>query len=733
MWREYSSTYIKNNRASSISIITAALISALLLSFLCSLFYNFWTGEIENIILEEGDWQGRITGELTKDDLITIQNFENVEKVTVNEALSEGKEIVVDINFWNMRKIFCDMPLVLQKIGLPENAASYHTLLLSRYLIHDPKDEKPPMLITFYLVIFIVVCLSLILIIRNSFAMSMNARIHQFGIFSSIGATPRQIRICLIQEAVLLCIFPILIGTFMGIVLSIGVIHAMNILAGNIAGAYASKWTYHPLVFAVTISSTVLTVLFSAWLPARKLSKMTPLEAIRNTNEFVLEKKKHSPILSLLFGIEGELAGNNLKAQKKAMRTSTLSLTFSFLAFTLILCFFTLSGISTRHTYFEKYQNVWDIMATIENTKIEDFRHIKELRKLSKAQNVLVYQRAKALSCIPFYDVSKELNAVGGLDIVAGEAALQKGDVWTVKTNIIIMNDEEFLEYCERQGFTPRLDGTIILNQIWDSINSNFRYRSYIPFLTGEQKKIVVQNMERPGESEELSVLGYTKEAPALREEYDDYSLVQFIPVSLWKNICGQIGGAEADMYVRILAKEREQMDVLNMLENEVLTLLAPKYEVEVENRIQEKSSNDDMIFGYMVVLGGLCVILAFIGIANIFSNTLGFLRQRKREFARYISVGMTPFGLRKMFGIEALVVAGRPLFITLPLTVIAVGFMIKASYLNPVEFIKEAPMIPIIVFCFAIFAFVALAYYIGGRRIFQCSLVDALRDDTIM
>ena len=89
--------------------------------------------------------------------------------------------------------------------------------------------------------------------------------------------------------------------------------------------------------------------------------------------------------------------------------------------------------------------------------------------------------------------------------------------------------------------------------------------------------------------------------------------------------------------------------------------------------------------------------------------------------------------GLRKMFGIEALVVAGRPLLITLPLTVIAVGFMIKASYLNPVEFIKEAPMIPIIVFCFAIFAFVALAYYIGGRRIFQCSLVDALRDDTIM
>lgn len=733
MWREYSLNYIKNNRASSISIIVSALISALLLSFLCSLFYNFWTGEIENIILEEGDWQGRIIGELTEDDIITIQNFENVKKLTVNEELSEGEKIVVDINFWNMREIFHDMPFILQKLGLPENAASYHTLLLSRYFIHDPNDEKPPMLMTFYFIILILVSFSLILIIRNSFAMSMNMRIHQFGIFSSIGATQRQIRMCLIQEASLLCIFPIFIGTFIGIILSMGVIHAMNILAGRIAGAYTSKWEYHPLVFLVTILLTGLTMLFSAWIPARKLSKMTPLEAIHNVNEFELEKKKNSPILSLLFGIEGELAGNNLKAQKKAMRTSNLSLTFSFLGFTLILCFFTLSGISTRHTYFEKYQNVWDVMATIENTKIEDFKDTKELRKLSKAQNILVYQRAKALSYIPFYDVSKELNVVGGLDVVAGEAVSQKENVWKVKTNIVIMDDEEFLEYCERQGFTSRLDGTIILNQIWDSVNSNFRYRSYIPFLTEAQDKILIQNMQQSGERVELSVLGYIKEPPALREEYDDYSLVQFIPVSLWKNIGGQIGGAESNMYVRLLAKERDEIDILNTLEDEVLALLEPKYEVKMENRIQEKISNDDMIFGYMAVLGGLCVILAFIGIANIFSNTLGFLRQRKRELARYMSVGMTPLGLRKMFGIEALVVASRPLLITLPLTVVAVGFMIKASDLNPAEFIEEAPMIPIIIFCFAIFAFVALAYYIGGRRILQCSLIDALRDDTIM
>lgn len=75
------------------------------------------------------------------------------------------------------------------------------------------------------------------------------------------------------------------------------------------------------------------------------------------------------------------------------------------------------------------------------------------------------------------------------------------------------------------------------------------------------------------------------------------------------------------------------------------------------------------------------------------FSNTLGFLRQRKREFIRYASIGMSPKSMKKMFAIEVLVIAGRPLAITAPLTIITVGFMITASYLDPMEFLKKAPL----------------------------------------
>ena len=139
------------------------------------------------------------------------------------------------------------------------------------------------------------------------------------------------------------------------------------------------------------------------------------------------------------------------------------------------------------------------------------------------------------------------------------------------------------------------------------------------------------------------------------------------------------------------------------------------------------------MIEGYELILGAFCVLLAIIGIAHVFSHTLGFLRQRKREFARYMSVGLTPEGIRKMFFIEALMIAGRPLLATSALTIVAVAFMIRASYLDPMEFIKVAPIAPILAFVSAVFAFVALAYYLGGKKILKVSLAETLRDDTMM
>lgn len=737
MWKDYSESYIKNNRASSMSVMVAAFIASLFLSFLCSLFYNFWQDNIARIIQEEGGWEGRISGKISEEALTKIRNFANVKDVVVNEELSEGQEIVADLYFRNLRSIHEDMLLIVDALGFPEEAADYHFQLLSMYFVRIPGDVMPRLLMPAYLAVIIIVCISMILVIHNSFALSMNSRIHQFGIFSSIGATPGQIRACLMQEAAALALAPALIGILTGIVLSFGAVIAMNVIAVNIVGGRNASFRYHPAILGITLVAVVFTVLFSAWIPARKLSKMTPLEAIRGTGELHLKKKKSSLILSALFGMEGELAGNAWKAQKKALRTTSLSLTLSFLGFMLIQCFFTLSDISTEHTYFYKYRNAWDVMVTVKDTGIEEFAPIGEIQELPGVQSAVVYQKGEALCMLPGEGISSELQTLGGMETAASDswASVVEGG-FLVNAPIIILDDAGFEEYCGQLGISPRLDGTIVLNRFWDSQHSNFRNRSYVPYVREDLETVTLQNMKNREGGVEIPVIAAIQECPVLREEYGDINyaaLVQFLPLSMWEQIAGQIGGMEKNTYIRVLAENRTELSVLNTLEGEISRTVGREYEIESENRIQEKLSNDEIIRGYKLILGAFCVLLAIIGIANVFSNTLGFLRQRKREFARYMSVGLTPGGIRKMFCIEAMITAGRPLLITLLVTIVLTGIMIRASYLEPVEFLVRAPVAPILGFVLAVFGFVLLAYYLGGRKVLQTELAEALRNDTMV
>ena len=737
MWKDYSSGYIKNNRSSGMSVMIAAFISALLLSLLLGLFYNAWKYEIESIEQEEGGWQSRIVGEFTQEDMESIKNFANVKDVVISEKGAQIPEPVIDIYFDDMGAVLDDTMQIAKVLGVSSENVIYNHELLAMYMIRDPQDTAPRLLFPLFILIAGIASFSLIIVIHNSFVVSMNARIHQFGIFSSIGATPKQIRSCLLQEAAALCILPILIGNLLGILISMGIIHMANDLLGSdVAGRHEAVFGYHPLVLAATLLLTVVTIWISAWMPARKLSRLTPLEAIKNTGELQLKRKKKSPLLTCIFGLEGELAGGALKAQKRALRTASLSLIFSFLAFTIMQSFFALSGISTRETYFERYQGVWDIMVTVKDTDVDSFSEAQKLQEISGIRSVIVYQKAMAKRIIAEDEISEDMKSFGGFT-VAGDNYVRKTDGgWLVNVPIVILDDASFLAYCEQIGITPQLNGAVIWNQIRDVTNPDFRHPRYMPYVKGENAVSILRQSGKEEMTAEVPVLSYTEKVPVLREEYatlDYYELVHFIPVSLWKEIKGQIGGSEEDAYICMLGRENVTSGELDALQGQVDSLIAGNYKTESENRIQEAEANDKQIQGMMTIFGGFCVLLAVIGIGNVFSNTLGFVRQRKREFARYMSVGMTQGEIKKMFCVEALTIAGRPILITLPLAVITVGYLLKISYIEVGTFLAEAPLIPIMIFMLAIWGIVAFAYYLGWRNIRKINLAEVLRDDTMM
>ncbi len=792
MWRDYSSGLLKNNHTSVLSVRVSAFISALLLSLLCGLFYNMWKYEVERIEREEGGWHSRLIGEISDKDLEAIKNFGNVKDAVRNESgkagisrdigdaealtVNEGEENSADLYFYDLRNVFSDTPQIAKLVGISPEKAVYNYPLLAMYLIRDSRDTAPRLVFPMFIIIMAMASMSLVVIIHNAFAVSMNARVHQFGIFSSIGATPRQIRTCLLQEAAALCAVPVIAGNLLGIAGAMGLLHMTNVLlAGGAAGRHKAVFGVHPLVLAGALGVTVVTIWISAWLPARKLSRLTPLEAIRSTDELQLKRRKNSPILARLFGVEGELAGNALKAQKKALRTASFSLALAFMAYTMMQCFFSLSGISTRETYFERYQNVWDIMVTVKDAGADIFEETKAVRKLAGVKDAAAYQKASAKRIITEEEMSEDMKAFGGFSHASGEFVTKVDSGWLVNAPILVMDDDSFLDYCKQIGITPRLDGAVIRNQIRDVTNPDFRHPDFMPYLKQDDlekesadalqesekeesvsdlgmlekeesvsdlqqsEKAAVSILRQSGNEQvtaEIPVLSYAEEVPALREEYaalDYYELVHFIPVSLWEEIKGQIGGGESDAYIRVLGKENAALEELNALQDQIEQLLSRKYTVECENRIQEYETNRIQIRGMMTFFGALCVLLALIGIGNIFSNTLGFVRQRKREFARYMSIGLTPEELRKMFCIEALAIAGRPILITLPPAVLAAGYMLKLSYVDAGEFLAEAPLMPITAFMLAILGAVGLAYFLAWRNVRRISLAEVLRDDTMM
>lgn len=743
MWKHFSRSDLAHTPAAVRTMALAALAASFFLSLLCGLFYNAWTYEVDRILREEGAWQARLilTGGSQEETLETLEQFAQVDTAAINEALSGPEVWVVDLTFRDKTAAYDTLARIRDRLGLAEDQTQTHDTLLSRYLVTDPRDPDPPLLLPFLLGVLGALVLALVLLLRNAFEITMQARLHRLGILASVGATPRQLRLCLLQEAAAVSLLPLAAGTLLGFAACFGVLAAVNRAAADLPGRQPAVFTLHPAVVAAALQAALITVLFSAWLPARRLCRVPPLEAMRGYIQQGAGGKGRraltTRLLARCFGIRGELAGTALQAQKKSLRIANVSLLLSFLGFTAMLCFFTLSGISTDMTYFARYQDAWDVMATLPDTRLSDVSLTGELAALPGVEDCLAYEKQQAAVLLPAEAQSQPLQALGGLGALAGEDAAATQNGWLVEAPLVILDDAGFLRFCEEAGIAPSLDGAVLLNRVWDSLHSNFRDRQYLPFVQPGAAALTLADGDGTALGE-LPLLGLTDTPPNLREEYDQYTLVLFWPQSLWERWTQEHSlpapAQEPEVLVRLLGREGISQAECEALQEKTAALLeGAGYACTVENRLTERADNDRMIRGAEAILGAFCLLLAAIGLANVFLNTLGFVEQRRREFARYLSLGMTPRELRSLFWMEGAVLALRPLAITLPLTAGMLALMLRASYLDPALFLAEAPVLPIALFALGIAFFVALAYALGARRVLSADLSEILKDDSLL
>lgn len=641
LWREYSLSYVKNNKTSSLSILIASFISTVLLSLVCSIFYNIWVDEVTRNKLEAG--------------------------------------------------------------------------------------SKPSLVMLVYVFILALSCASLILIIHNAFGISMRSRLHQLGILQSIGASPRQLLFAMVREAMLLCLIPIVLGVLTGG----GLCFLFMKLIINITmqvRKYTLAFEYSPFLFLAAFLISLLTVWLSAWIPARRISRIAPLQALLSQEEPRISRMKKFRLLSGTLGIEAELARKSLYARRSSFRTASMSLMLAFMVLCTFLNMEKISDLSTQHTFFERYKDRWDLMlSTIDNGEDKNTL-LSSIREIPGVKSSFFYHIEKTYTSLPKKLLSNELKAIGGLESLTNTEITEES--YQVEVPLLYLDNDSYQKYCQELNdwsalASSKMPSAIVINTIWDSRISNRHNKVYISYLQ-DREPITLTLISEAELIIKASV--FTETLPSLREEFPNYSLVLIMPEKAFEETAEHF--SQPEYRYNVLS---ESEDLIPEIESKIKELLASKGDYKLESRIELEQLNQSIRRVYKIVIGILVGLLSLIGLGNVATNTFGLITQRKREFARYLSLGVSPKGLNKLLLLEAVLLGGRPILISLLLNIPMVIIGLIVSPVNPKEFLAEMPLVPIAVFSSILMVLICLAYYTGGRRLSRMKLMETLKDDTLI
>src|SRR5512138_2158910 len=259
--------------------------------------------------------------------------------------LAATDQVDISILARDPRSISTSAPEMAKSAGLEVNTGpdgkpsniSYNEDLLPWLGGSGRSNYVRSFLLIMAVLIVLIVCGSALLI-YNAFAISIGERKKQFGMFASVGATSAQIRRIVLTEAGVIAAIGIPLG-ILGAIAGVGILVKLTqgVVSQLILDAKQGlPLVVSPLVIGLTVLSSAATTLLSAWIPARRASRVSPIDAIRQSGEIQEGKPlnlRTSPLIRRVFGFEGELALKSLKRDRKKYLTTLLSLMISIILF----------------------------------------------------------------------------------------------------------------------------------------------------------------------------------------------------------------------------------------------------------------------------------------------------------------------------------------------------------------------------------------------------------------
>lgn len=585
------------------------------------------------------------------------------------------------------------------------------------------KDNATAMsLLPLVLIVLAIIMIASVVLIYNSFGMSLSERVRYLGMLASVGANKKQKKASVYYEGLILGIIGIPVGIVAGIVgigITLKAVGAQIIDSGMLNGVSSENmemavkvpiWAIIAIVFF-----SALTILISSVIPARKASSITPIDAISQRQEIKIKAKnvKSSKLVRKIFGYEGELANKNLKRNGRKSRVITASIALSvvlFLSCNYFCQMFTMSAdVSTMH---------YQISTMVRFDDKDAF-----CRLLDDVADIDDYYCVNS----DFFELSKNAGKEGADQSIANAEYTTNGysKFFDSKRNLFInyIDDEDFNKLCESNGI------------------------DYKKYYGDTARALVLNNVNHETDSQIFNekLLG-TMYQYTYSEEPIDIELSDFIKYDSKSYICNLNPSNTISMYMpfttayEILNEGRSNKDFLYLIGVETdkhaeVTENIQKIIDEndfgsgyVSDYIEQMKSMNAIAFVLQVFVYGFIALITLITIANIINTISTGIAMRRKEFAMLKSVGTTPKGFRKMVMLESVFYGLKALVFALPISVLISVLMNKTVASNAIPFELDWKLYLAVIL--AVFVIVGLSMLYSVSKLKNDSIIETLKEE---
>ena len=603
---------------------------------------------------------------------------------------------------------------------------NYNSTLLALYGESTYGNVMTTM-VSMMMIMLALVSIGCIIVIYNSFAISVMERKKEFGLLSSIGATKRQLSHTVFFEAVVVGLIGIILG-ILGAYIGIGcVILIINNLISDML-EYKLHLVTNPLFIIIPVIFMIIVIGVSAFIPSRRASKVSPIEAIRQNDDIKINKKKirTSKLALKLFGIEGEIALKNIKRNKKKYRVTIVSLFISIVLFISFSSYMNYT-LNTASSVMGEVPYDYQISYFGDDNDIDALDKISEIIKSNDVKEYVSYS-ASNLSIIGNYTYSDEYldfykNAYGDDGIKA------LNNLKYQYISIYILDDNSYNKYKKLIGIDN--DSVILLNKFKGvSYGNNKRVNYNIPVINNGNINIKICNFDNDEDvdttkycNKNIDNIFVTNKSFDLIEEFsymDDFKLI--VNKKLYDSISDS-------------STHYTQFNIISDNTNNIdkLTKELDKYSnVNYTNIKEAMKQANNLILVVKILMYGFISLVTLIGVTSVFNTISTSMALRKREFAVLRSIGLTNRGFNKILFFESLFFGMKSLIFAIP---VSIGITVLIHYALADMVSISTIIIPwkyIIISIVSVFVIVLLTMMYSTSKIKKHNIIEQIREENI-